>query len=432
MHRPDVTGLPILEDFDLFLTFLRSKKEIPLTNDKVQLKRTDLYRLNEELHFKAKGVTDKSLQTSYPELEFFYAAVQAGKLARICYGEKGNFLQPNPDQLERYSLLTRTEQYFFLLQTAWCYLNWSKLCETRSMFFTDSVVAILQLVAGNPPGFRLEVDVSYSRLRVGKGEISLSLINKVVQIFGFLGFYELEPAVFAKKPDRYTFPFRSIVVAEAGTVLAPVLLSQRPLEQWNVPLRRELAIGEVPLGLTEEEYYQEDPQGYLIPRPAGELVIPAFLPAFAPLFEPGELSESLYSTVPTFTPGLCVLKVALEKQLYRTIAIGASATLDDLHQAIQNAFQFDNDHLYAFFMDGEPWSDDRFNDPRMEESPFASGVKLGELDLYAGKRFLYLFDFGTEWRFRVTVLQVDPSAPEPKSPKVVDKQGKNPKQYSGW
>lgn len=432
MKKLAVGDLPVLEDFDLFLTFLRSNKAIPLTKDKAQLKRTDLYRLNEELHFKANGVTDKSLQTSYPELEFFYAAVQTGKLARICYGEKGNFLQPNPDPLERYSLLTRTEQYFFLLQTAWCYLNWSKLCETRSMFFTDSVVAILRLVAENPSGFQLEVDVSYSRLRIGKAEISLSLINKVVQIFGFLGFYELEPAVFAKKPDRYTFPFRTLVVAEAGTVLAPVLLSQRPLDQWNLPLRRELAIGEVPLGLTEEEYYQEDSQGYLVPRPAGVLVIPAFLPAFAPLFEPGDLAESFYLNTTVFTPGRFVLKVALEKQLYRTIAISASATLDDLHLAIQDAFRFDNDHLYAFYMDGEAWSDDNFQDPRGGEGPFATLVKLGELDLYVGKRFLYLFDFGDEWHFWVTVLQIDPSAPEPKSPKVVDKQGKNPKQYPEW
>jgi hypothetical protein len=150
------------------------------------------------------------------------------------------------------------------------------------------------------------------------------------------------------------------------------------------------------------------------------------------LFEPGELTESLYSNAPTFTPGLYVLKVELEKQLYRAIAIGASATLDDLHLAIQDAFRFDNDHLYAFFMDGEPWSDERFNDPRMEESPFASQVKLGELDLYAGGRFVYVFDFGDDWQFWINVLSIDPLQPEPVSPKVVGKQGKNPKQYPGW
>jgi hypothetical protein len=110
------------------------------------------------------------------------------------------------------------------------------------MFFTDSVVAVLQGVAGNPPGHPLEVDMSYSRLRLGKAEISLSLINKVVQIFGFLGLYELEPAVFAKKPDRYTFPFRTLTTSEAGTVLTPVLLSQRPAGSVERAVAPELGI----------------------------------------------------------------------------------------------------------------------------------------------------------------------------------------------
>jgi len=432
MKKTDVTGLPVLEDFDLFLTFLRSKKEIPLTNDKVQLKRADLYRLNGELHFKADGVTDKSVQAAYPELEFFYHTVLAGKLARIFYGEKGNFLQSNPEQLERYALLTPTERYFFLLQTAWCYLDWSKLCETRNIFLVDSVLSILQLAVEGPPGKSFDVELSRNLLRQGKQELFLNSLNKIVQVFWFLGFFDLEPAVFAKKPDRFTFPFRKITVAETGNVLAPVLLAQRPPDQWNLPFRKDMGDPEIPLGLTQEQYYREDKKGYLVPRPAEELVIPFFLSAFTPLFGPSELAESLYSNGPTFTPGLYVLKVWLDKPLYRTIAIGASATLDDLHLAIQSAFRFDNDHLYAFFMDGEPWSSERFNDPRMEEFPFASAVKLSELDLYAGKRFVYVFDFGDNWEFWITVLQIDPSAPEPKSPKVVDKQGKNPKQYSGW
>lgn len=59
-------------------------------------------------------------------------------------------------------------------------------------------------------------------------------------------------------------------------------------------------------------------------------------------------------------------------------------------------------------------------------------MKLGELDLYAGQFFMYQFDYGDEWRFGVQVLEINPDAPEPKSPKVVDKQGKNPKQYPDW
>jgi hypothetical protein len=416
----------------LFLTFLRSKKEIPLTNEKGQLKRTDLYGLNAKLYFKADRVTDKSMQPAYPALHFFYHVVLAARLARIFYGEKGNYLQPDPGQLERYALLTRTEQYFFLLQTAWCYLDWGKLCETRGLYAISSVQQLLKLVGEHPPGRAFEINRPHTALYHGGQTIHLSAVNQVVQMFWFLGFFDVEPAVFTKKPDRFILPFSKLIVAEAGPVLAPVLLAQRPFDQWNAPLRRNLGDRNVPLGLTEEQYYREDEKGHLVPRPSEELTILAFLPAFAPLFEPGDPAESFYSDTPVFTPGRYVLKVALEKQLYRTIAIGASATLNDLHLAVQDAFRFDNDHLYAFYMDGEAWSDDNFQDPRGGEGPFATHVQLGALDLYVGKRFLYLFDFGDEWHFWVTVLQIDPAVPEPKNPAVVDKEGKNPKQYPDW
>jgi hypothetical protein len=432
MEKTNVSGLPILEDFDLFLTFLRSNKEIPLTSEKAQLRRTDLYRLNGELHFKADRVTDKSMQSAYPALNFFYHVVLAARMARIHYGEKGNHLRPEPDQLERYSLLSRTEQYFFLLQTTWCYLNWAKLSDSRGWYVTEPVLQILQLVGGHPPGRTFEIQLPHSAVRHEHGVIHLDSVNLLVQPFWFLGFFEVQPAVSTKKPDRFTFPFDKLTVAETGTVLGPVLLTQRPLELWNAPMRRELGEWGVPLGLTEEQYFPEDEEGHLAPPSAETPVIPAFLSAFAPLFEPGELAESFYSDTPAFTPGLYVLKVALDKKLYRTIAIGATATLDDLHLAIQDAFRFDNDHLYAFYMDGEPWSGDRFNAPELEEGPFTDDVQLGELDLYTGRRFLYLFDFGDSWEFWITVLEINPSAPEPKSPKVVDKLGKNPKQYRDW
>jgi hypothetical protein len=220
MEKTNVSGLPVLEDFDLFLAFLRSNKEIPLTNEKAQLKRTDLYHLNAELHFKADWVTDKSMQSAYPELEFFYGAVLAGKLARIGYGEKGNYLQPDPDQLERYSLLT--------VQS-----NISSCCKRPGATSTGPssarpVVCSSLLSGGSTArggresaGHPLEVDMSYSRLRLGKAEISLSLINKVVQIFGFLGLYAAGAGRFRQETGRYTFPFRTLTTSEAGTVLTP-------------------------------------------------------------------------------------------------------------------------------------------------------------------------------------------------------------------
>ena len=42
----------------------------------------------------------------------------------------------------------------------------------------------------------------------------------------------------------------------------------------------------------------------------------------------------------------------------RTIAVRADQTLADLHDALQAAFDWDNDHLYAFWLDGKFWSRD--------------------------------------------------------------------------
>ena len=43
---------------------------------------------------------------------------------------------------------------------------------------------------------------------------------------------------------------------------------------------------------------------------------------------------------------------------WRKIQISKESTLEDLHLAIQDVFEFDNDHLYSFFMDNKRWSED--------------------------------------------------------------------------
>lgn len=42
-------------------------------------------------------------------------------------------------------------------------------------------------------------------------------------------------------------------------------------------------------------------------------------------------------------------------RLWRKLELPAEFTLEDLHLAIQNAYDFDNDHLYSFFMSGKAW-----------------------------------------------------------------------------
>ena len=40
---------------------------------------------------------------------------------------------------------------------------------------------------------------------------------------------------------------------------------------------------------------------------------------------------------------------------WRKLELRADQTLEDLHFAIQDAFEWDADHMYSFFMSGKAW-----------------------------------------------------------------------------
>lgn len=94
--------------------------------------------------------------------------------------------------------------------------------------------------------------------------------------------------------------------------------------------------------------------------------------------------------------GTYLIKVSLSRGIWRKIEMAAKHTLHQLHLAIND------DHLYSFFMDNKKWSYDRYESP-YDEGPNADEVMIGKLGLHAGKTFLYLFNYGDEWEFKVEV-----------------------------
>ena len=105
-----------------------------------------------------------------------------------------------------------------------------------------------------------------------------------------------------------------------------------------------------------------------------------------------------------------VISVSPYTGCYRHIRVSADITLETLHDTIQDVFEFDNDHLYAFFMDNKAWSHaDAYFCPyeREEDERSAGDYLLRELGLYRGQKFLYIFDFGDKWRFKCRVLRIE-------------------------
>lgn len=123
-----------------------------------------------------------------------------------------------------------------------------------------------------------------------------------------------------------------------------------------------------------------------------------------------------------------IISVSLGTGCYRHIRVSGKDTLDDLAGYILDAFDFDFDHLYSFFMDNQWWSNaDRYHSPYDEEPPYADQIKLAKLNLQKGQAFKFLFDYGDEWRFQCKVLQVlDEETPDAL---IVRSKGKAPEQY---
>lgn len=122
-------------------------------------------------------------------------------------------------------------------------------------------------------------------------------------------------------------------------------------------------------------------------------------------------------------------------QVRRTIVIREDQTFAHLSLVLRAAFGWwVDDHLYAFWPDGEFWSEGpAFLHPFEIEEAGKSGrsaeLPLAAADLEVGGKLAYIFDFGDEWRVLLTVTAVEP-ADDGGYPRILPGKGDPPPQYA--
>ena len=115
----------------------------------------------------------------------------------------------------------------------------------------------------------------------------------------------------------------------------------------------------------------------------------------------------------------------------RTIGVRSDQTFVHLHRALQVAFGWDDDHLYTFWLGTKFWprAGTEFCNPFSFENPgplatFFAGerprkrsaeTRLDRARLLRGQKLAYVFDFGDEWRVRLTLktIRADDGRPYP-------------------
>jgi hypothetical protein len=126
--------------------------------------------------------------------------------------------------------------------------------------------------------------------------------------------------------------------------------------------------------------------------------------------------------------------------IFRTIEVRGDQTLEELHNAIFKAFNRFDDHLYEFQIGGKGP-----NDPKARRYSFSStddevmggklagdvretvvdGLKLKKDDVFG-----YWFDFGDDWWHQVNVIEIEQKMPKGKYPKITNRVGQSPPQYT--
>lgn len=132
-----------------------------------------------------------------------------------------------------------------------------------------------------------------------------------------------------------------------------------------------------------------------------------------------------------------VFRASLKAKLYREIEIEGSRSLSDLAEAIVGAFDFDFDHAFGFYskLTGHyhesPEQYELFADMEGGDSD-AKSVERTKIALAfskVGKKMLFLFDYGDDWRFQVELTALGAKAPKTRYPRMVAAMGEAPSQY---
>jgi len=125
----------------------------------------------------------------------------------------------------------------------------------------------------------------------------------------------------------------------------------------------------------------------------------------------------------------------------RTIKIRGDQTLEDLHDAIFDAFDRFDEHMYEFQFGKGPMDPKalRYVLPNAFEMDMGDDKRpacrvdqttLDSLGLEVGSSFGYWFDFGDDWWHQIDVAAIEETVPTGKYPKVTKKAGKSPPQYA--
>lgn len=102
--------------------------------------------------------------------------------------------------------------------------------------------------------------------------------------------------------------------------------------------------------------------------------------------------------------------------VWRSVCVPSHFTFEDLHFIIQISFGWENAHLFQFSPNGfgswpqikEKFDDDLDFGPGQGEVIEPHEIKLSDIFISEGQKFIYIYDFGDSWEHVITLEKILP------------------------
>lgn len=125
-----------------------------------------------------------------------------------------------------------------------------------------------------------------------------------------------------------------------------------------------------------------------------------------------------------------------EESIYRDILIRSGQNFLVFHQAILEAFDFDQKHQATFFRSNDQWQRGREimlekdSRQRKVEPLLMAETLIADTVRNPNQKFVYVYDYQRQWTFLVELIGVTPEDNSKKSyPACIKKEGAAPSQY---
>lgn len=385
----------VLRDFNALLSFIEEERGIRVTDKLRLLPLRALPEINARMVHPLRLGLQRPQQKSFPHIHGLYLLARASGLTRVREDGERPRLVVDEEVHRVWTDLNPTERYCTLLET-WL------------------LRAKPEMIGERKRGSFLALEASSD---------CLTFLNRVPDDGLAVAGSDAEDWL------RYWPGWHNLGLFDLFGLVSVQDRPSEPGEGWHIERIEHEPFGDAMMTLLHVEFFG-DFDNIMASSDMDRIPLGTLQPVLQPYFP--EWERNL--TVPewTFQEGTHVFRVSLGDIWWCRIAMPATATLETLVTAVLNLIEFTHDHLYRFSYRNRFGAFDHINHPYMDDGPWADDVRIGDLPLEVGQAMTYLYDFGDQWEFTVTLERTDPADPSLEAPVTLEEGGDPPEQYRSW